>query len=48
MHLRNELYGLYLTAFKCWNTYLWWIIKVMNVMGIFVSYQIHERGLYQM
>ena len=28
--------------------FLRWIIKVMNVMGIFVSYQFHERGLYQM
>ena len=36
--------GLYLTAFKNGNTYLWWIIKVVNVMGIFVSYQFHERG----
>ena len=39
---------LYLTAFKNGNTYQQWIIKVMNVMGIFVSHQFHERGLYQM
>ena len=40
--------GLYITAFKNGNTYLRWTIKVMNVMGIFVSYQFYERGLYQM
>ena len=39
---------LYLTAFKNGNTNLRWIIKVMNVMGILVSYQFHGRGLYQM
>ena len=48
MHLRNELYEVILTAFKNRNTYLRRIIKVMNGMGIFVSYQFHERGLYQM
>ena len=26
------------------KTYLRWINKVMNVKGIFVSYQFHERG----
>ena len=26
------------------NTSLWWIILVMNGIGIFVSYQFHERG----
>ena len=40
--------GLCLTAFKNVNTYLPWIIKVMNIKGIFVSYQFHKRGLYQM
>ena len=40
--------GLYSTAFKNGNTYLRWIMKVMNVMGIFVSYHFHEMGLYQM
>ena len=40
--------GLYLQHLKNRNTYLRWIIKVMNGMGIFVSYQFHERGLYQM
>ena len=37
--------GLYLTAFKNGNTDLRWIINVMNVMGIFVSYQFHDRGV---
>ena len=45
MHLRNELYGLYLTAFKNGNTYLRWIIKVMNVRVIFVSYQFSRKGV---
>ena len=40
--------GLYSTAFKNGNTYLRWIIKVMKVMGIFVSYQFRVMGLYQM
>ena len=40
--------GLILTAFKKRNTYLRWNIKVMNGMGIFVSYKFHEWGLYQM
>ena len=48
MYLKNELYGVILTAFKNGITYLRWIIKVMNVMGIFASYQFHERGSYQM
>ena len=48
MHLRIELYGVMLTAFIDQNTYLRWIIQVMNNAGIFVCYQFHERGLYQM
>ena len=48
MHLIIELYGVILTALKHRNTYLRWIIKVMNSVGIYVSYQFHERGLYQM
>ena len=35
--------GLYFTAFKNGNIYHPWIIKAMNVMGIFVSYQFNER-----
>ena len=30
MHLRNELYGVILTLFENGNTYLRWIIKVIN------------------
>ena len=37
--------GIYLTAFKTGNTDLRWIIKVMNFMGIFISYQFHDRGV---
>ena len=48
MHLRNELYRIISPAFKTRNTYLRWITTVMNGMGIFVSYQFHERGEYQM
>ena len=44
MHLRNELYGVILTAFKNRNSYLLWIFEVMNCMGIFVSYQFQEKG----
>ena len=40
--------GLYLTAFKNGNTYIRWIIKVMNVIGIFVSYQLQGGELNQM
>ena len=48
MHLIIELYGVILTALKNRNTYLRWIIKVMNSVGISVSYQFHERELNQM
>ena len=48
MYLSNELYWVTLTTFKNRNTYLRWIIKAMNGLGIFVFYQFHERGLYQM
>ena len=36
--------GIYLTIFKNGNTYLRWIIKVRNVMSIFVSYQFTKGG----
>ena len=36
--------GLYITSFKNGITHLRWIIKVMNVMGIFVSYQFQKGG----
>ena len=48
MLLRIELYGVILTEFKNRNTYLRWISKVISGVGIFVYYQFHERGLYQM
>ena len=48
MHLKNLLYGVIFNSIKNGNTYLQWIIKVMNVMGVFVSFQFHERELYQM
>ena len=44
MHLRNGLYRVILAALTNRNTCLWWIIKVMNGMDIFVSYQFHERN----
>ena len=40
--------GLHKQHLKNRNTYLRWIIKVMNGMGIYVSYQFHEGGLNQM
>ena len=40
--------GLYQHHLKNRNTYLRWMIKLMNRMGIFDSYQFNERGLYRM
>ena len=42
--LEMNYMGLYLTAFKNGNTYLRWIIKVMNVMGISVLINVTKGG----